>query len=62
MLARPFEHHEALRPAKEIALRSRELARRERRIHLSLPVPDAPAPRRPARRARAWAWARALTA
>jgi len=62
MLARPREREEAPRLASGITLRSRELARREARSRGPVAVPEAPAPRRPARTAWARAWARALVA
>jgi hypothetical protein len=55
MLARRVERHEALRPAKEIALRSHALARRERQYATAVAAPEGPAPSRPARARRAWA-------
>jgi len=61
MLAQRVERHEALRPAREIALSSRAIARGERLYTTPIAAPEGPAPRRPARTGRAWAWARALT-
>jgi hypothetical protein len=62
MLARRVERHEALRPAREIALSSRSIARGERLYPTPVAAPDGPAPSRPARARRAWAWARTITA
>jgi len=62
LLAQRVERHEALRPAREITLRSRAVARSERLYTTPVAVPEGPATRRPARARRAWAWARALTA
>jgi hypothetical protein len=62
MLARRPVPAEGPRPAGEIALRSRELARREERARREPTAPPAAASYRPARARRAWAWARALTA
>ena len=56
------EHHEAPRPAREITLRSRAVARGERLYATPVAAPEGPATRRPARARRAWAWARTLTA
>lgn len=56
LLARPLERREAPRLAREITLRSRELARLEERERRSAPAPREPeSPRRPARAARALA-------
>ena len=49
------------RLAHEIAMRSRELARSERRLRQPEAPREHPAPN-PTRARRAWAWARALTA
>jgi hypothetical protein len=62
LLAQRVERHEGLRPAREITLRSRATAHRERLYATAVPAPKGPALRRPARARRAWAWARALTA
>jgi hypothetical protein len=62
MLAQRVERHEAPRPAREIALRSRATARSERLYATPVAAPEGPATRRPARARSAWAWARALTA
>lgn len=56
LLARPLERREAPRLAREITLRSRELARREERERRpALAAPEPAPPRRPARAARALA-------
>lgn len=56
LLARPLERREAPRLAREITLRSRELARLEERERRSAPALREPeSPRRPARAARALA-------
>ncbi len=62
MLAQRGERHEALRPAREITLRSRAVARSEGLYATPVAAPEGPAIRRPARSRTVWAWARALTA
>ena len=62
MLAQRVERHEALRPAREITLRSRAVARSEKLYATPVAAPEEPAHRRPARARNVWAWARALTA
>jgi hypothetical protein len=62
LLARRVERHGGLRPAREIALSSRAVARGERLYATRVAAPERPVPHRPARARKAWAWARALTA
>ena len=62
LLTQRVERHEAFRPAREITLRSRAVARSERLYATPVAVPEGPATPRHARARRAWAWARALTA
>jgi hypothetical protein len=60
--ARPAERHEGLRPAREIALHSRAVARRAKLDATPVAASEGRAHRRPTRARRAWAWARAVTA